>query len=83
MHVELAGLHLQHFFFFFFFFFTNHFVSLKRKTFCIFKRRKTTEKGARAVGILRQGAGIPTSKLFFPENVYKSRSPADKCRSLR
>ena len=46
------------------FYFTNHLlnVSLKRKleqtTFCIIIRRMTTEKGARAVGILQQGAGI-------------------------
>ena len=38
--------------------------------------------GVRAVGILRQGAGLGQVCHFF-ENVYKSRSPADKCRRLR
>ena len=39
----------------------------------------TTEKRARAVGIPRQGAGI-RQVSHFSDNVYKSRSPADKCR---
>ena len=42
----------------------------------------TPEKGASAVGILWQGAGI-WQVSRFPEKVYKSRSPAEKCRSLR
>ena len=42
----------------------------------------TTEKRAIGVGIPRQGAGIRRVS-HFPENVYKSRSPADECRSLR
>ena len=52
----------------------------KETTFCIIIRRMTVEKGARAVGILRHGAGI--RQVGFPKNVYKSWSPADKCRSL-
>ena len=51
----------------------------KQTTFCIILRRMTKEKGARAVGIILQGAGIRQGSRF-PENVYKSRSPADKCR---
>ena len=69
------------------FYFTDHLltVSLKRKTnnICFIIRRMTPEKRARAVGILRQGAGIRQESRFFPENVYKSRPPADKCRCLR
>ena len=44
------------------FYFTNHLLnaSLKRKTsnICIIIRRMTTEKAARAVGVLRQAAGV-------------------------
>ena len=43
----------------------------------------TTEKGARAVSILRQGLGIRQVSSFFPENVYKSLSPADKMSQLK
>ena len=42
----------------------------------------TKDKGAKADGILRQGAGIQQVSRS-PENAYNSRSPADKCRSLR
>ena len=54
----------------------------KQTTFCIIIWRMTTEKGTRTVGILRQDAGIRQVSRF-PENVYKPRSPDDKCRSLR
>ena len=61
MHVELARMHLHYF--------TNRLlnVSLKRKTFCIIIRRMTTQKGARAVGILHQGAGIRQVSRFSRE----------------
>ena len=54
----------------------------KQTTFCIIIRRMATEKRTRAVGMLRQKAGIRQVSRF-PENAYKSRSPADKCCSLR
>ena len=38
----------------------------KQTIFCIIIRRMTTEKGARAVGILRQGLGIRQVSSFFP-----------------
>ena len=59
-------------------------VSLKRKTdnISIIIRRMTTEKRAKAVGIPRQCAGIRQVSHFFRE-CYKSRSPTDKCCSLR
>ena len=37
----------------------------KQTTFCIIIRRMTIEKGARAVGILRQGAGIRQVRRFY------------------
>ena len=39
----------------------------KQETFCIIIRRMTTEKEARAVGILRQGAGIRQVRHFSRE----------------
>ena len=41
----------------------------KQSTFCIIIRRMTTEKGARAVGILRQGAGIRQESRFSRESL--------------
>ena len=60
-------------------------VSLKRKTDNISSIiwRMTAEKRARAIGIPRQGAGIWQVRHFFFQECYKSRSPTDKCRSLR
>ena len=53
----------------------------KQTTFCIIIWRMTTEKGARAVGILRQGSGIRQVRHFSRECLQISQSPADKCRS--
>ena len=39
----------------------------KQTTFCIIIRRMTTVKGSRAVGIIRQGAGIRQESRFFPK----------------
>ena len=65
---------------------TNHLLNfaLIRKTdnISIIIRRMTTvtEKRARAIVMLQQGAG---RRKVNHLNVYKFRSPADKCRSLR
>ena len=82
MTVQLVRLHLQHFYF------KNHLlnVSLKRKTNKILHHHTAYDykKGSTAIGILRQGAGKrQVSRFFFSDNIYKSRSPSDKCRSLR
>ena len=79
MHMELARLHLQHFFP------PNQLLNVslqeKQTLFCIIIWRMTTEKGARAVGILRQGAGIRQVSRVS-RKCLQSRFPADKCRSL-
>ena len=82
MRVQLERLHLKECFL------TNHLlnVSLKRKTdnISIILRRMTTEKRARIVRwYATTRCWYTPSKSFFPENVYKSHTPADKCRSFR
>ena len=61
-------------------------VSLKRKTdISIIIRRITTEKKRKSRWYKSTTARFwySTIKLFSSENVYKSQSPTDKCRSLR